>query len=196
MKAWISLQLCLYFLFVNMASVNYSDSEESFNGFNSDDINDYHDTGSVINDSDLDVSSIGSSDVDDGQSDIDNSSLESSDNNDDASSQLGIESTAENNDDDGEDLFTYTPVWTTDLQDFVVPYLTSYTGSVLPPDFDPATSGPIEYFKLFYTKYLADLLVTHTNSYRKWCVENKQILTPDYEVKLWYNVTYSEMKLI
>ena len=136
MKAWISLQLCLYFLFVNMASVNYSDSEESFNGFNSDDINDYHDTGSVINDSDLDVSSIGSSDVDDGQSDIDISSLESSDNNDDASSQLGIESTVENNDDDGKDLFTYTPVWTTDLQDFVVPYFTSYTGSLLPPDFD------------------------------------------------------------
>ena len=109
-KTWISLQLCLYFLFVNIASVNYSDSEYSFNGFNSDDINDYHDTGSVINDSDLDVSSIGSSDVDDGQSDIDISSLESSDNNDDASSQSGIESTVENNNDDGEDLFTYTPV--------------------------------------------------------------------------------------
>ena len=177
-----------------MASVNCSDSEESFNGFNSDDINDYHDTGSVINDSDLDVSSIGSSDVDDGQSAIDISSLESSDNNDDASSQLGIESTVENNDDDGKDLFTYTPVWTTDLQDFVVPYFTSYTGSLLPPDFDQATSGPIEYFKLFYTKYLADLLVTHTNSYQKWCIENKWILTPDYEDKLWYNVTYSEMQ--
>ena len=105
-----------------MASVNYSDSDESFNGFNSDDINDYQDTGNIINDSDLDVSSIGSSHVDDGQSDIDISSLESSDNNDDASNQLGIESTVENNDDDGEDLFTYTPVWTTDLQDFVVPY--------------------------------------------------------------------------
>ena len=147
-----------------MASVNYSDSDESFNGFNSDDINDYQDTGNVINDSDLDVSSTGSSHVDDGQSDIDILSLEPSDNNDDASSQLGIESTVENNDDDGEDLFTYTPVWTTDLHDFVVPYFTSYTGSLLPPDFDRATSGPIEYLNLLYTKYPCRL-VTHTNSY-------------------------------
>ena len=81
-----------------------------------------------------------------------------------------------------------------DLQNFVVPYITSYMGSLLPPHFDQAASGPIEYFNLFYTKYLADLLVTHTNSYQKWCIENKWILTPDYQDKLWYDVKYSEMQ--
>ena len=177
-----------------MASVNYSDSEESFNGFNSDDINDYHDTGNEINDSDLDISSIGSSSDDDGQSDIDISSVESSDDNDDTASESSIESTGENGNDDDEQSVTYNPVWTTDLENVQVPYFTSYTGSLLPPEFDCQTSHPIDYFSLFYTQYLVDLLVTHTNLYHAWCVENKQILTPDYEDKLWYNVTSSEMQ--
>ena len=107
-----------------MASVNYSDDEESFHGFNSDDINDYHDTRNKINDSDLDVSSVGSSDDDDddddddGQSDIDISSVESSDDNDDTESESTIESNWENGNDDGEQLVTYNPVWTTDLENF------------------------------------------------------------------------------
>ena len=85
-------------------------------------------------------------------------------------------------------------MWTTNLQNFDVPYFISYMGSLLPPDFDQATSRPLDNFKLFYTKDLADLLVRHTNSYHKWCVENKQILMPDYQDKLWYNVTHSEMQ--
>ena len=52
----------------------------------------------------------------------------------------------------------------------------------------------IDYFRLFYTQYLADLLVTHTNAYHTWCLENKWILTPDYQDKVWYNVTFSEMQ--
>ena len=142
-----------------MASVNYSDSEESFHGFNSDDINDYHDTGNKINDSDLDISSVGSSDDDDGQSDIDILSVESSDDNDDTASESSIESTGENGNDDGEQLVTYNPVWTTDLENLQVPYFTSYMGSLLPPDFDCQTSYLIDYFRLFYTQYLADLLL-------------------------------------
>ena len=177
-----------------MASVNYSDSEKSFTGFTSDDINDYHDTGNKINNSDLDISSVGSPDNDDGQSDIDISSVESSDDNDDTASESSIESTGENGSDDGEQLVTYNPVWTTDLENFQVPYFTSYMGSLLSPDFDHQTSHLIDYFRLFYTQYLADLLITHTNSYHAWCVENKQILTPDYKDKLWYNVTSSEMQ--
>ena len=99
-----------------MASENYSDSEQSFNGFNSDDINDHHDNSNELNDSDLDISSIQSSDSDDGQSDIDISSVESSDDNDDTTSESSIQSTGENNKDDGEQLVTYDPVWTTDLE--------------------------------------------------------------------------------
>ena len=177
-----------------MASGNYSNSEQSFNGFNSDDINDHHDNSNELNDSDLDISSIQPSDSDDGQSDIDISSVESSDDNDDTASESSIQSTGENDNDDGEWLVTYDPVWTTDLENFEVPYFTSYTGSLMPPDFDCQTSHLIDYFRLFYTQYLADLLVTHTNSYHAWCVENKQILTPDYKDKLWYNVTSSEMQ--
>ena len=150
-----------------MASGNYLDSEESFNGFNSDDINDYHNNANKLNDSDLDISSIGSSDNDDGQPDIDISSVESSDDNDDTASESSIESTGENGNDDGEQLVTY------DLENFQVPYFTSYMGSLLPPDFDCQTSHPIDYFRLFYTQYLADVLVTHTNLYHAWCVENR-----------------------
>ena len=177
-----------------MASGNYSDSEQSFNGFNSDDINDHHNNSNELNDSDLDISSIQSSDSGDGQSDIDISSVESSDDNDDTASESSIQSTGENDNDDGEQLITYDPVWTTDLENFEVPYFTSYTGSLLPPDFDCQTSHLIDYFRLFYTQYLADLLVTHINLYHAWFVQNKQILTPDYEDKLWYNVTSSEMQ--
>ena len=179
-----------------MATGNDTDSDQSFNGFNSNDINDYHDKVNELNDSDLDISSIGSSDDDDGQSDIDISSVESSDDNDDTASESSIESTVENGNDDSEQLLTYNPVWTTDLEHFQVPYFTSYTGSLLPPDFDCHTSHLIDYFRLFYTQYLADLLVTHTNLYHTWCVENKWILTPDYQDKLWYNVTYSEMQAL
>ena len=156
-----------------MATGNDTDSDQSFNGFNSDDINDYHDKVNELNDSDLDISSIGSSDNDDEQSDIDILSVYSSDDNNDTQSESSIESIGEDGNDDGEQLVTYNPVWTTDIQNFEVPYFTSYTGSLLPPEFDQGTSGPIEYFKLFYTQYLADLLVTHTNAYHTWCVENK-----------------------
>ena len=58
-----------------MATGNDTDSDQSFNRFNSDDINDYHDKVNELNDSDLDISSIGSSDDDDEQSDIDISSV-------------------------------------------------------------------------------------------------------------------------
>ena len=54
-----------------MATGNDTDSDQSFNGFNSDDINDYHNKVNELNDSDLDISSIGSSEDDNGQSDID-----------------------------------------------------------------------------------------------------------------------------
>ena len=118
-----------------MASENYSDSEESFNGFNSDDINDYHNNANELNDSDLDISSIGSSDNDDGQSDIDILSVESSHDNNDTASESCIESTGENGSDDGEQLVTYNPVWTTNLENFQVPYFTLYMGSLLPPHF-------------------------------------------------------------
>ena len=101
-----------------MASGNYSDSEQSFNGFNSDDINGHHDNSNELNHSDLDISSIQSSDSDDGQSDIDISSVESSDDNDDTASASSIQSTRENDNDDGEQLVIYDPVWTTDLENF------------------------------------------------------------------------------
>ena len=118
-----------------MATGNDTDSDQSFNRFNSDDINDYHDKVNELNDSDLDISSIGSSD-DDEQSDIDISSVYSSDDNNDTQSESSIESIGEDGNDDGEQLVTYDPVWTTDLQNFEVPYFTSYTGSLLPPEFD------------------------------------------------------------
>ena len=170
---------------------NFNDSDESFYGFNSDDINDDTDV-NPLNHSDLDISSIGSSDNE--QSDIDISSFDDSDHNNDTQSEASIESIGEDATDGGEQLVTHKPVWTTDLENFQVPYFTSYTGSLLPPDFDRSTSHPIDYFKLVYTQHLAELLVTHTNDYHTWCVENKHILTPDYQDKLWYNVTFNEMQ--
>ena len=160
-----------------MASPNYSDSEESFDGFDSDDINDCHDRVIEIGESDIDISSIGSSDDDD-----------------DASSQSDIESTVENYNQGHEQLVTCNPLWTTNLGDFQLPYFTSYMGSLLRPDFDKSTETPIDYFRLFYTQYLADLIIMHTNSYHTWCVENKRILMADYSDKLWNNVMYSEMQ--
>ena len=41
-------------------------------------------------------------------------------------SESSIESTGEDGNDDGEQLVTYNPVWTTDLESFQVPYFTSY----------------------------------------------------------------------
>ena len=119
-----------------MATGNDTDSDQFFNRFNSDVINDYHDKVNELNDSDLDISSIGLSDDDDEQSDIDISSVYSSDDNNDTQSESSIESIGEDGNDDGEQLVTYDPVWTTDLQNFEVPYFTSYTGSLLPPEFD------------------------------------------------------------
>ena len=101
----------------------------------------------------------------------------------------------ENDDEGHEQLVTCNPLWTTDLEDFQLPYFTSYMGSLLPPDFDKSTATPLDYFRLFYTQYLADLIVMHTNSYHTWCVENRRILTADYNDKLWYDVTYSEMQV-
>ena len=153
-----------------MATGNDTDSDQSFNGFNSDDINDYHYKVNKLNDSVLEILSISSSDDDDGQSDIDISSVNSSDDNNNTQSESSI---GEDGNDDGEQLVTYDPVWITDLENFQVPYFTSYMGSLLPHDFDCHTSCPIDYFRLFYTQYLADLLVTHTNAYHTWCVENR-----------------------
>ena len=89
-----------------------------------------------LNDSDLDISSIGSSHNDDGQSDIDISSVDYSDDNNDTQGESSIESIGEDGTDDHEQLVTYDPVWTTDLDNFQVPYFKSYTGSLLPHDFD------------------------------------------------------------
>ena len=100
-KAWISLQLCL-FVSCQHGIRKLFGQWRIFNGFNSDDINDYHDNANELNDSDLDILSIGSSDNDDGQSDIDILSVESSDDNDDTASESSIESTGENGNDDGE----------------------------------------------------------------------------------------------
>ena len=89
-------------------------------------------------------------------------------------------------------LVTYDPVWTTDLEIFEVPYFTSYMGSLLPPDFDChirlITSG------CFTHNTLQIYLLLITNLYHGWCVENQQILSPDYQDKLWNNVTSSEMQ--
>ena len=80
-----------------MESPNYPDSEESFDGFDSDDINDCHDRAIVIGESDIDISSIGSFD------------------DDDASSQSDIESPVENNNQGQEQLVTCNSLWTTHL---------------------------------------------------------------------------------
>ena len=128
------------------------------------------------------------------KSDGDISSVGSS-SDDDASSQSDIESAVENENEGHEQLVICNPLWTTDLEDFQLPYFTSYMGSLLPPDFDKSTATPLDYFRLFYTQYLADLIVTHTNSCHTWCVENRRIVTVDYNDKLWYDVMYSKIQV-
>ena len=73
-----------------MTTPNYYDSEESFDGFDSDDINDSHNRANEIGESHSDISSIRSSD--------------------DASSQLDFESTVKNDNDNGEQLVMSNPV--------------------------------------------------------------------------------------
>ena len=67
---------------------------------------DCHDKVNELNDSDLEISSIPSSDDDDGQSDIDISSVDSSDDNNDTQSESSIECIGEDGNDDGEQLHT------------------------------------------------------------------------------------------
>ena len=93
-----------------MVTGNDIDSDQSFKGFNSGDINDYHNKVNELNDSDLEISSIPSSSDDDGQSDIDISSVDSSDDNNDTQSESSIEGIGEYGNDDGEQLITYDPV--------------------------------------------------------------------------------------
>ena len=114
-----------------MAMPNYLDSEESFDGFDPDNINNCHDRAIEIGESDLDISSIGSS----------------SDDGSDIKSSFEMRMKAMK-------LVTCNPVWTTDLENFQVPYFTSYRGFMLPQEFDKSTAAPIDYFRLFYTQYM------------------------------------------
>ena len=79
----------------------------------------------------------------------------------------------------------YEPNWTTDFQDFQVPYFTQYVGACLPEDFDASAAKPLDYFRLFIKEEIMTLLVENTNKYHKWRVNQKRLLDPDYVDKKW-----------
>jgi len=75
--------------------------------------------------------------------------------------------------------------WTDNFTDINLHLFTKLSGPRLPAYFDTASSGPLQYFQLFFTDTVFDTILTNTNMYAKYVHERKRIVNPTYHDSKW-----------
>lgn len=111
----------------------------------------------------------------------------------DSDSDISISSVS-SNDDTEIDISDYTPLWTKKFEDFHVPSFYRECGPVLPQDFDTETAKAIDYFQLFLSAELWDMVTKFTNEFAANKIAQKKRTDPTYSDKLWVDVTAEEIK--
>ena len=167
---WI---ICCYPLCLDIMAQNYSDSEEEFTGFSTEDINITNNY--VPNsdpESDLTVSSVHSEDI----------------------SDLGEESGGESGTDEiGE------AEWTQNFGGITIENFTEQSGPNLPDSFDTAVATPLDYFELMFKPEMFEEIVTNTNCYVEYVRDQKwnELNDPNFGDKYWKDpCTVPEMRAL
>ena len=169
--------LCIFGLYLvagKMASIFEENSEISdFEGFTEEDlaVNISVVPDSDPDSSDIEVSSVGSSDI----------------------SDLG-----ESEDEHVENLNVNAPnlTWTTNLGDVTVDPFEQDSRPNLPENFDVSAATPLNYFELLFKTKMFREIVTHTNNYAvfKRDETRAQKNEPDYVDNMWVNTSVDEMR--
>ena len=68
------------------------------------------------------------------------------------------------------------------------------TGFNLPEYFDTQIAKPIDYFQLFFSDEVLQMISDNTNKYQKFRVAQKQITNTQYQEKHWEETTLNEMR--
>lgn len=148
-----------------MADFALSDSDDTFDGFNSDDVADpYAFEGFTSEDADSDSdnerdSAAATTDQSDHteESDIDDDLVVSD-------SDLSEDCESE---EEEEDFIVKPPVWTDTFVPSHVPFFQGPTGPVYPNSFDCRTASPLEYLQLFLTDDFLELVLQNSNEYAR-----------------------------
>ena len=92
------------------------------------------------------------------------------------------------------DVLNNEPEWTQNYLPIHVQQFIGPVGTQLGPAFDPSVATPLDYFQLFFSDNVFEVICDHTNKYQKFRVEQKKITSPDYSDKFWIDTNLLEMK--
>ena len=92
------------------------------------------------------------------------------------------------------DVLNNDPEWTQNYLPIHVQQFNGPFGTQLGPAFDPSVATPLDYFQLFFSDNVFEVICDHTNKYQKFRVEQKKITSPDYCDKFWFDTNLLEMK--
>ena len=92
------------------------------------------------------------------------------------------------------DVLNNDPEWTQNFLPIHVNQFTGPFGTELGPEFDPAVATPLDYFQLYFSDDVFEVICDNTNKYQKFRLAQKKITTPDYSEKFWYDINLLEMK--
>ena len=89
---------------------------------------------------------------------------------------------------------TCNPEWTEDTLPFHVDQFSRQTGPNLPQDFDVTTANANDYFSLYFTDQIFQMIADNTNRYVPNYCERKRITWPNYTEKYWQDTNILEIK--
>ena len=92
------------------------------------------------------------------------------------------------------DVLNNDPEWIQNYLPIHVQQFNGPLGTQLGPAFDPSVATPLDYFQLFFSDNVFEVICDHTNKYQKFRVEQKKITSPDYCDKFWFDTNLLEMK--
>ena len=92
------------------------------------------------------------------------------------------------------DVLNSDPEWMQDFLPIHVKQSIGPVGTQFSPEFDPAVTTPLDYFQLYFSDNVFEVICDHTNKYQKFRFEQKRITSPDYTEKFWYDTNLLEMK--
>ena len=98
------------------------------------------------------------------------------------------------NPDDMHDILNKDPEWTQNFSQIHVNQFTGPIGTNFPVNFDTTTASLLEYFQLFFSNDVFECICNNTNKFKKFCVEQKKITSPDYKEQIWYDTNVNEMR--
>ena len=92
------------------------------------------------------------------------------------------------------DVLNNDPEWIQNYLPIHVQQFNGPLGTQLGPAFDPSVATPLDYFQLFFSDNVFEVICDHTNKYQNFRVEQKKITSPDYCDKFWFDTNLLEMK--